>query len=403
MKAYFAVIRWANLLYLLLTLCTLRFLLIDPLFEMAGYTPSLGTVLFLLLVLSIMLIAAAGYIINDYFDVETDRINKPHKVYIGTTISPDMAMRFYYICSALGILIGTYLAWEVGNIRLVSVHLLSAALLWFYAISLKGKPFIGNLVISALVALSVLSVALFDAELLAFMSIKTKEVFKSVFETVTGFLVAAPELNSYTNRELFETILTYVGAYAGFAFLLNLVREMVKDIEDIEGDEEAGLRTLPIAAGVPFTKLLAVGFTLITVNFIAKFQINQFLVGQTWVAIFTLLLVQVPLLYITYKLFKASVKKDFTHISKVIKLVMLMGLAYFPYLRASMQFIPAQTILPPGIESITYDADTTEIEQPDTLKYIIDTKEGITRPDTASTPQTPNKSTQKVIDDDLLK
>ena len=194
-----------------------------------------------------------------------------------------------------------------------------------------------------------------------------------------------------------------MGAYAGFAFLLNLVREMVKDIEDIEGDEEAGLRTLPIAAGVPFTKLLAVGFTLITVNFIAKFQINQFLVGQTWVAIFTLLLVQVPLLYITYKLFKASVKKDFTHISKVIKLVMLMGLAYFPYLRASMQFIPAQTILPPGIESITYDADTTEIEQPDTLKYIIDTKEGITRPDTASTPQTPNKSTQKVIDDDLLK
>lgn len=411
MNTFFALIRTSNLIYIFITLCALRFLLIDPLFVMAGYTPSLHTVGFLLLILSVMLIAAAGYIINDYFDIEADRINKPEKAIIGKAISPDKAMLYYHVCNSAGIILGGVLAWQVGNIRLIFVHLITAALLWFYATSLKRKPFIGNLIISALVALSIFCVALFDLELLTYTGIKIKVIFKSLFESVTGFLVTAPELNNYTNRELLDTILTYVAGYAGFAFILNLIRELAKVMEDLEGDEEAGYRTLPLVAGVAFTKLLAAGLTLITVNFIAKFQISQMLAGQIPVAIATLILIQLPLIYITYKLYKASQKHDFSHISKIVKLVMLAGLLYLPYLRAGMQFIPPQTTLPPGIESITFEPDTTntltvdtaEANLPDTIKYIIDSKTGLTHPDTASVPVEPKKNTLKTIGDDLLK
>lgn len=384
LRSFFSVIRWVNLLYILLTFCGFRFLLINPLFQLAGYTPSLGNAAFLLLALSVMLVAAGGYIINDYFDVEADLINKPQKVVIGNQISPDTAMRWYYLCNTAGIALGCWLAWQAGNVKLGFIHIFSAAMLWFYATYFKRKPLSGNLLVSLLVTLSIFCILFFDAEMRDFTAIKLKEILKSGFETLTGYIVAAPELTGYANKELFETIFTFVATYAGFAFLLNLVRELVKDMEDAPGDEEAGYRTLPVVAGFAFTKLLAGATVLLTIKLIANFQIEQALTGQLWVALATLPLIQLPLMYVVYKLWITNQKAGFTQISSVLKVVMLLGLAYLPYLRATIVYTPQQMVLPPGIESISVDIDSAQTQQPDTTVTIG------TNPDTAVISIDPN-------------
>lgn len=408
MFVFLSLIRWVNLLYILLTLCLLRFLLIEPIYQLAGYQPTLGVSGFLVLVLSVMLVAAAGYVINDYFDVAADRLNKPDKTYVGNQISAQNALNLYYLLNSGGILMGFAIGWYAGNYKTGFVHLASAILLWFYSTTFKRRAFIGNLLVSGLVALSIYSIAFFDAELLAYIGYSVRALLKSGLESITGLSVSAPQLTTFTNAPLFGTIMLYISGYAGFAFLLNLVRELAKDMEDIEGDEEAGYKTLPIVAGIPFTKLLAAAVALITINFIAKFQINHFITGQAGVAAATLLLVQIPLLYVVYKLWKASGKQDFAAVSKLVKALMLVGLLYLPYLRASMQFVEPQMQLPPGIESITFDLDTTQTQQPDTVNYIIDTQQGVIREDTSvNQPKQPaasgKKNGNKPIDDDLLK
>lgn len=421
LRSFFSVIRWVNLLYLLLTFCGFRFLLINPLFQLAGYTPSLSNAAFVLLALSVMLVAAGGYIINDYFDVEADMVNKPHKVVIGNQISPDTAMRWYYLCNTAGIASGFWLAWQAGNVKLGFIHIFSAAMLWFYATYFKRKPLTGNLLVSFMVALSIFCILLFDTEMRAFTAIKMKEILKSGFETLTGYIVAAPELTGYTNKELFETIFTFVTTYAGFAFLLNLIRELVKDLEDAPGDEEAGYQTLPLVAGFAFTKLLAGATVLLTIKLITNFQIEQALTGQLWVAVATLMLIQLPLMYVVYKLWVTNQKAGFTQISRVVKVVMLLGLAYLPYLRATIVYTPQQMVLPPGIESISVDIDSTQTQKPDTTAtksanpdtavIVIDPNAPQTTPATTIESETdlPKSMQPKpagnvpAIDDDLLK
>lgn len=250
-----------------------------------------------LLIISTICIAAAGNIINDIYDVETDIINKPDKRIIGKSISEKTGYNLFIALNVIGVGIGFYLSHRIGKSPFFTIFVVISALLYIYASYLKGILLIGNIVISILVAASVLIVGLFEL---------------------------TPNLNEF-NRNIQITFFKIILDYALFAFFINFLREITKDIEDVDGDYKVGLNTLPIFIGRKRAKHI-----LIALNFIPLFAIIFYVISELYkqqiALIYFLVLVIAPLIYIAIKLFQAKTKEDFHHISSVYKLVMLFGM-----------------------------------------------------------------------------
>jgi 4-hydroxybenzoate polyprenyltransferase len=230
----------------------------------------------LLLSLSTILIAAGGYVINDYYDVKIDYINKPSRVVIGKIIPRRYAILFHVLLSTIGIALGVYLSLGIGLVNAVSVFLL-----WLYSNNLKRLPFIGNVTVAFLTGLSVIVVDLFYR----------------------------------TNNSL-------VVIYALFAFFITLVREVIKDMEDLKGDNSFGCKTLPIVWGIRKTKLL---LYIILVAFAGIVVV----LNQLYRALpfkYHLIFLFVPLLWLLFRLIRADMKKDFTRLSIFCKVIMLLGI-----------------------------------------------------------------------------
>jgi len=262
-----------------------------------GVMTTLDTFGFSLLVLSTLCIAAAGNIINDIFDVETDLVNKPDKVIVGKVISEKKANNLFITLNVLGVIIGFYLAYLIGRNSFFSIFIIISILLYIYASYLKPILLIGNIVISILVGLSILIVGLF--ELLP---------------------VITPE-NQATQLAFLKIVMNY----SIFAFLINLVREIAKDIEDIDGDHKAKMNTLPIAIGRErATKVLFV-MTLLPLLAVIYYLVTYLYHQQIAIAYFLIFIVA-PLIYIALKTFNAETKKEVHHISTMLKLVMFFGI-----------------------------------------------------------------------------
>jgi 4-hydroxybenzoate polyprenyltransferase len=225
---------------------------------------------------STVLIAAGGYIINDYYDVKIDLVNRPERVVIGKGITRRYAIFFHSMLSMLGILLGLALNWRIAAINFASVFLL-----WWYSNDLKRHPFIGNLVVAILAGTAVMMV---DA-----------------LYTTGNYLIVS---------------------YATFAFFMTLVREIIKDVEDLKGDDTFGCKTLPIVWGVRKTKFLLYGilvlfaFTVLALNFILTALPAYYFLGFLFP----------PLLWLLYRLVKADTKRDFTWLSNFCKVIMLLGI-----------------------------------------------------------------------------
>lgn len=252
---------------------------------------------FSLLVLASVCLAAGGNIINDIHDVEADRINKPNRVVIGNGISEKSAYNLFLTLNIIGVLIGFYLSNLIGKPFFSAIFILVSALLYLYATSIKSYVVIGNLLISALVALSIIIVGIY--ELLP---------------------VITPQ-NQATQTTIFSILLDY----ALFALLINWLREMVKDQEDIDGDYKSGIQTLPIIMGRERTNkfIFAISFfSILTIAYyvITYFYTNPFAIG------YALLLIIAPLLYFTLKILSAKSKSDYKRLSLVLKLIMFFGL-----------------------------------------------------------------------------
>ena len=250
-----------------------------------------------LLIFATICIAGAGNIINDIYDVETDLINKPERVIIGTHISEKVAYNGFLILNFVGVGVGFYLSHLVGKAPFFSVFVTISILLYVYASYLKRTLLIGNIVISGLVALSIIIVGVFE------------------------LIPAMTEINQQTQLVFFKMILDY----ALFAFSLNLLREIAKDIEDIDGDYKAGMNTLPIAIGrARATNILAV-LSFFPLAGIITYVITDLYQQPLAVGYFLLCIVG-PLLYTTIKTFSAKTKTDIHHVSSMLKLVMLLGM-----------------------------------------------------------------------------
>ncbi|MBT8266220.1 MAG: geranylgeranylglycerol-phosphate geranylgeranyltransferase [Bacteroidia bacterium] len=286
-------IRWKNLLILAITQVLIKYALLEPF----NVTVTLNGFGFSLLVLATVCIAAAGYVINDVYDIETDTINNPSKVIVGKKISEKNANYIFIFLTIFGVGLGFYLSNLVGHSGFAALFVAVSALLYVYASSLKKMILIGNIVISILVAISIIMVGVFE-----------------LLPTVTAD-------NQDTQVTFFKIILDY----ALFGFVINFIREIAKDIEDIDGDFNSGARTLPIIIGRE--RAGKVVFALLFVPLIGIiYYVTTYLYKHQIAIIYFLVLVVAPLIYLCVKSYSAETKKDWRHISNILKLVMLTGI-----------------------------------------------------------------------------
>lgn len=286
-------IRWKNLLMIALVQILIKYALFEPF----GVDITLNWFGLLLVILSTVCIAAAGNIINDIYDVETDTVNKPDKVIVGKHISEKTAHTLFIVFNVIGVGIGFYLSHLVGRSGFFALFVIISALLYVYASYLKQTILIGNIVISILVAMSLIIVPLFE------------------------LLPAITETNQATQLTFFKIVLDY----ALFAFIINFLRELVKDMEDIDGDYNAGMNTLPIAIGRERAGKVIFGVSLIPLFSVVYYMITYLSKYNITMGYFLLLIVG-PLIYVTLKSFSAKTKNDYHHISNILKLVMLFGM-----------------------------------------------------------------------------
>lgn len=244
-------------------------------FFLIGYFTLFDGQLFLL-VISTLLIAAAGYVINDYYDIKIDLINKPKRVIIGRDITRRYAIFFHTTLSVGGIAIGFLMGWPIGVVNLFSVFLL-----WIYSNNLKRQPFVGNF-----------SVAL-----------------------LTGAAIGIVNL-------LYPPVRPSVIIYWLFAVVITLVREIIKDMEDMKGDQTFGCKTLPIVWGIRKTKRLL--YILLALFATLMFWVNRFYVGLP--LSYFLIFLFVPLIFLLARLVRADTISDFARLSSFCKAIMLLGI-----------------------------------------------------------------------------
>jgi 4-hydroxybenzoate polyprenyltransferase len=283
-----------------LTQYFLQYHVLQPMLLQAGSSPALDNFHFFLLVLDTVLIAAGGYLINDIIDYRMDLVNKPGKVFINSLLSRRTALLLYIIINLAGLVIAWYLAVHVKNRALFAIYPVAAGLLYFYSSHVKKWPLAGNLVV-ALFCAFVAGVVLFA-------------------ERETYFQLSGRQ------PVLAEKISLLFGGYLLFAFLSTLLREVVKDMEDIEGDRQLGLQTLPIMSGIRVAKNWASAFNWLLILSISLFLYWLF-ENENWFAfVFAFTGLILPLVYIAMQLSNAVEKSDFSRLSQLIKYIMLAGL-----------------------------------------------------------------------------
>lgn len=268
---FFKLIRWPNLLLLALNLLIIKLFLID---ESANISSVFTDYIFLKLTISILLITAAGYLINDYYDVEIDKINKPKKVIIGKFISKNVSIIIYFLFN----LSAVYLV-KNGHNWLIIIFIITIFLLWIYSYKIKGILLIGNLLVSILTALPLI-------------------IFAIYFEK--------------------NPIIIFIYVY--FAFGISMIREIVKDLEDFDGDKKLNLKTAAIVWGkaktVKYLSYFSIAFFTSFVVLLLSISMHY----SVFVAFF------LPIFFYFYmKLKHANSKTDFNFLSKILKIVMLFG------------------------------------------------------------------------------
>lgn len=250
-----------------------------------------------LLVLSTILIAAGGYVINNIFDQNTDTINKPNNVIVGKTISETYAYNLYIGLTVTGVAIGFYLSNVIVKPGFASIFILIAATLYLYATSLKQMMIIGNVIVALLLSFSVIIIGIFD-------------LFPTIHEG---------------NQQQLGVVFSILLDYALFTFFLNFMREIVKDLEDVDGDYNQGMNTLPIAIGKSRTAKIVFGLSFIPILFML-YYINKYLLELVFTTVYLLLFVVGLLFYFTVKIWTAKSKKEFHALSLLLKWILLFGI-----------------------------------------------------------------------------
>lgn len=267
--------------------------------EMQNIPLALSSVQYGLLVLATVCIAAGGYIINNIFDVDTDMENKPEDVIVDRFISENQAYNLYFGFTVAGTAIGFYLSNVIEKPSFASVFIIIAATLYFYASNLKQSLLIGNIIVALLLSLSVVIIGVFD-------------LYPVTYDG---------------NRPIMKLIFGILLDYAVFAFILNFIREIVKDLEDADGDRNQGMSTLPIVFGTGKTAKLTAILSLVPVALVLNYINTYLFASNLYIAtLYGIIFILGPLLYFTIKIWLAATPKDFKHLSTILKLILFFGI-----------------------------------------------------------------------------
>lgn len=289
-----------------ITQCVLRYALLLPILGHYGIDPVLTDFRFALVVISTVLLAASGYIINDYFDLRIDRINKPGKVVIGRLIKRRQALFLHVLLTFTGILMGLFIAYVSRKESYALMYVAIPIILWYYSTTFKRHIVIGNLIISFLTGL---------------VAILVVSVEFAMLSRVHGLAILRTQACSIA--------WFWTGGFALFAFLTNFIREIIKDTEDIKGDKAVGCRTLPIALGLPLTKLFV--FLLQLTSLVALWLIYFFIPQVSelpYALLYFIVAFTVPHIGLMITWVRSKKPQEFHRASTINKLIMLLGIVF---------------------------------------------------------------------------
>lgn len=310
---FLKLLRPVNLLVIALTMYGMRMFFLPYLNEKQHVIPSSETLDYFLLVFSTVIIAGAGNIINDYFDIKADRVNKPDKLIIGKHIKKRWAIVSHWMLNLVAFSIAVYLSYRYQTFWYVFIHLFSINALWFYSMYFKRRFFIGNVIIALLTAL---------------VPILCGIHFIQLVDSSNKILLPASWDGNMTIGITADGIKTFfVLVFAAFAGGLNLIREIVKDMEDIEGDRLLPAKTLPIVWGINRTKWISAIFLLV----LALLPIPFFLEGYTeyhdrfFVSMSPLALIYLLFILAFIRLIQGQTKAQFRQVDMLLKLAMALG------------------------------------------------------------------------------
>jgi 4-hydroxybenzoate polyprenyltransferase len=282
----------------------MRWSIIKPILAVYDFNLQFSELNFFFLVMATVFITAAGYVINDYFDTKTDLVNRPETVILGKTLNRRWAILLHVFFNTIGIGLGTYISFYIQLPILSLVFVFITGILWFYSTTYKRQFLIGNIIVAVLTALVPLMVILFEIPLL---------------NNKYGLLMKEM-------RSDFAHIIMWVSAFSLFAFLLTMIREIIKDVEDFEGDSVYGRKTMPIVLGVLNSKIVIITFILTTL--FSLLYINFRFLNDPITLIYFIIFLIIPLIYLVYKIIVAENKKDYHKASTLSKIIMLAGIFY---------------------------------------------------------------------------
>ena len=295
MMNYLNIIRYKNLLLLAFMQLLFRY----GFLKQQIIILTLNHFQFSILVLSTVLIAAGGYVINNVFDQETDALNKPNEAIVGKSISEAAAYNLYSVLTILGVSAGYYLSNVIMRPGFLSIFIFIAALLYFYATTLKQIMIVGNVVIAFLLAFSVLIIGIFD-------------IFPATDDS---------------NRQIMGDFFSILKDYAIFAFVINFIREVVKDCQDYEGDLSQQMQTLPIVIGLNKTSKILSVLIIFPVVILFIYIYNQLMINQLYFSVlYSLIFIVAPLIFCSINLWTVNDKIKFAKISTVLKLIIFFGI-----------------------------------------------------------------------------
>ena len=314
MKSFLKLIRWQNLVIVALTMILMRYAVLDTLLgELqvimiqgeigeAAMEVKFPLINFILLVAATVFITAGGYVINDYFDINTDTVNRGETI-VGSRISQSKAMTLHNLFNLTGVALGFFISWRSGYTLLGVIFLMVSGLLYFYSASYKRQFLIGNIIVALLTAMVPMLVAIYE--------------WSAVYRFYAINAAETPDLSF---------IFYWIGGFALFAFLTTLTREIIKDIEDYEGDAAYGRNTVPIMLGIITSKIIVIALIIIILTLL--YVVWYLFLFDKYTLIYISAFISMPLIYVIITIFRSVNARQFRMASRLMKAIMLAGILY---------------------------------------------------------------------------
>jgi len=304
MLYFLKLIRIYNLLMVAAIMYLMRLCVMRPMLAINGFELQFSELYFFFLVFATVLITAAGYVINDYFDRKTDMVNHPETVIVGKHIDRRLAIILHTVFNVVGVALGMFISYKIGLYQIGFIFVIVTGLLWYYSTTYKRQFLIGNIIVALLTAAVPVLVPVYEIPML------NKEYSELLIE----------------NNFSFNYLFFWACGFAFFAFFATLAREIIKDIEDLEGDDAYGRNTVPIVLGITTAKVIVISLIAILVAALVYIYFT-FLDDNISLIYFSAALVT-PLLLLAYLVIRANNKMKYHFASTITKLIMISGLLY---------------------------------------------------------------------------